>query len=327
MEKISLEEKLKWSLDTKLFHFFTVLEVFYNEMNGKVYIGFSGGKDSTVLVWLCDWFCEQMGWDKFPLVFNNTTNEYAEILEFVKSYGDRVIWLKPKMTFAQSLVKNGFPLISKEQAQRISEAKNTKSDYLRSLRMNGVERISKNTGKKYNSGKISEKWKHLVKSDIQLTSKCCDILKKAPVYKFEKETGLKAIIGTTTGESNLRKQQYLKSGGCNDFNPKRPKSKPLSIFTKDDIWNLIEKHNIEICSIYYDQIINGEIVKGEERTGCEFCGFGVQFEDSNNTKFHRSQKRNPKRSESFMDKLGYREALRFIGIDVPSVEDVKTNEN
>lgn len=312
----TLQDKLKWSLDYKLFHFFSVIEKFYNEVEGKVYIGFSGGKDSTLLVHLCDLWCGWMGIEKFPLVFNNTTNEYAEILEFVKTYGDRVTWLRPKMTFAQSLVKNGFPLISKETAQKISEVKTTGSEKLRDIRMNGVVRVSKTTGKKYISGKLAKKWQHLVEADIKLTSKCCDILKKEPVKRFEKESGLFPIIGTTVMESALRKQQYLKTG-CNDFTGSRPKSKPLSLFTDENIWSLIEKYSIKVCSIYYDKSIDGEIVKGETRTGCAYCGFGIQFEDPEDTKFHRLQKREPNRCESFMGKLGYRDALQHVGVRIP----------
>lgn len=291
-----------------------VVEQFYLKTDGKVYLAFSGGKDSTLMVALCDWLCNKMGWSEFPLVFNNTTNEYQEILEFVKSYGDRVTWLRPKMTFAQSLEKNGYPLVSKEQAQRISEARNTKSEYLRNLRLNGVVRTSKSTGKDYVSGKISEKWKYLVYEDVEVTSKCCDILKKAPVAKFEKETGLHPIIGVTASESNLRKQQYVKAGGCNDFTGKRFKCKPLSLFTEEDVWALIGKLNIPICSIYFDKEIDGQIVQGEKRTGCAYCAFGVHFEDPDNTKFHRLQKREPKRWASMMDKLGYRKALYKVGL-------------
>lgn len=314
--KESLQSKQSWTLKQKLFHFFETLDLFYHALDGKVYLAFSGGKDSTVMQYFADKWCDMMGYPKIQLVFNNTTNEYPEILEFVKSYGERVTWLRPKITFAQSLQKNGFPLISKEESQKISEAKNTGSFKLLDIRMFGVKRISKNTGKEYVSGKISEKWKYLVYEDVELTSKCCDVLKKAPVAKFEKETGLSAIIGVMADESNLRKQQYNIKGTCNTFG-KRNTSKPLSIFTEEDIWQLIKEHDIKISSIYYDMVIDGEIVKGEPRTGCAYCAFGLHFEDPNDNKFTRLSKREPKRYASFMDKLGYRKALEFINIKLP----------
>lgn len=312
----TLQQKQAWSLDQKIFHFFETLDLFYHKLDGKVYVAFSGGKDSTVLAYLCDKWCDMNKYPRIKLVFNNTTNEYPEILDFVKSYKDRVTWLRPKITFAQSLQINGFPLISKEESQKISEAKNTKSFKLLDIRLFGTKRTSKNTGKEYVSGKISEKWKYLVYEDVNVTSKCCDVLKKAPVSKFEKKTGLSAIIGTMADESSLRKQQYNIKGTCNVFG-KRNISKPLSIFTEEDIWKLIEIHEIKICSIYHDVIIDGEIVKGEARTGCAYCAFGLQFEDPKDNKFTRLSKREPKRYASFMDKLGYRRALEFINIKLP----------
>jgi hypothetical protein len=62
--------------------------------------------------------------------------------------------------------------------------------------------------------------------------------------------------------------------------------------------------------------IDGEIVKGEDRTGCAYCAFGLQFEDPKNTKFHRLKKREPKRFKSMVEKLGYGEALKLVNINV-----------
>lgn len=311
----TLEQKQNWTLKQKMFHFFEVLDVFYHKTEGKVYLACSGGKDSEVMRYYADKWCKMMGYPLIPIVFNNTTNEYQEILEFVKEKGDRVTWLRPKITFAQSLLKNGYPLISKEQSQFISEAKNTKSPKLRDIRLNGAKRISKSNAREYVSGKISEKWRYMVYEDIEVTDRCCEVLKKAPVRKYEKETGLSPIIGVMAEESSLRKQQYNKSG-CNTFG-KRNICKPLSIFTEKDIWDLIELDGIDICSVYFDQIIDGVLVKGEERTGCAYCGFGMQYEEQGQTKFDRLHKREPKRYFSIMDKLGYRKALEKINIHLP----------
>lgn len=170
-----LEEMLGWTLNQKIDHALEVIDVYYQRLNGKVYIAFSGGLDSTVATFLVDFYTELNGYPNVPLVFNNTTNEYREILDFVKSYGDRVIWIRPKMTFAQTLVKYGYPLVSKEQALYISQVQTTKSEKLRKIRLFGKEYRSKKTGRKYLAGKISEKWKYLIDSGVKITNKCCDV--------------------------------------------------------------------------------------------------------------------------------------------------------
>ena len=88
------------------------------------YISFSGGKDSTVLVDIAD----KMGYD-IPLVFVDTGLEYPEIRDFVKGYGDRVEWLKPKMNFKKVIEKYGYPFIGKEVANNVEGARK----YLTSL--------------------------------------------------------------------------------------------------------------------------------------------------------------------------------------------------
>ena len=97
----------------------------YDHYDGQVYISFSGGKDSTVLVDIAT----KMGYTDIPLVFCDTGLEYPEIREFVKTYGDRVVWLKPKLTFKQTVEKYGYPFISKE----VSEAVYGARKYLKAL--------------------------------------------------------------------------------------------------------------------------------------------------------------------------------------------------
>ena len=81
-----------------------------------VYVSFSGGKDSTVLLTIA-----RELYPDIKAVFVDTGLEYPEIRDFVKTW-DNVEWLKPKMTFKQVINKYGYPFISKEVSERVNSA-------------------------------------------------------------------------------------------------------------------------------------------------------------------------------------------------------------
>ena len=84
-----------------------------------VYVSFSGGKDSTVLLDLVRNVC---GYTSVPAVFVDVPTQYPELKEFVKTYSDVEI-LKPKISFMEVCSKYGFPLISKEVSETVSYAR------------------------------------------------------------------------------------------------------------------------------------------------------------------------------------------------------------
>ena len=84
-----------------------------------VYVSFSGGKDSTVLVDIVRNVCN---YKDIPLVFVDVPTQYPELKEFAKTF-DNLVILKPKISFAQVCEKYGFPIISKEVSNCVSGAR------------------------------------------------------------------------------------------------------------------------------------------------------------------------------------------------------------
>ena len=82
-----------------------------------VYISFSGGKDSTVLLDIA-----RRLYPNLKAAFFDTGLEYPEIRQFVKTF-DNVDWVKPKMTFKEVLDKYGYPFISKEVSECVHGAR------------------------------------------------------------------------------------------------------------------------------------------------------------------------------------------------------------
>lgn len=290
MEKLKTLQAL--SLDEKIMLANRRIRDWYYHYDGQVYISFSGGKDSTVLLDLV-----RKQFPDVPAVFFNTGLEFPEIVEFVKTI-ENVEFIRPKMTFKQVINKYGYPVVSKEQAKYIYEAKNTKSEKLRNLRLNGRKTL---TGRI--QGKISDKWQYLINAPFKISGKCCDVLKKRPAKKYEKTSGNFSFIGLMAEESNLRNQSYQKYG-CNAFDMIRPQSRPMMTWKESDVWEYIKRFNIPYSSIYD---------MGYKRTGCVFCLFGVHMEKEPN-RFQRMKKTHPNQWNYCIHNLGLKEILEYINV-------------
>ena len=286
-----LQERLKWSLEQKIDHSLYVIENFLALYpNSKV--AFSGGIDSTVMLYLVRFI------DKDRVgVFANTTNEFSEILQFVRTI-DNIDVVKPAMSFFDTVERYGFPLVSKKVARMIHDVRNPTERNVasRNLYLTGVKR----DGSKTLSYKISERWKPLIDVKFDLTSKCCDILKKKPMNKVMGSDGV--FIGTMASDSELRQISYLRTG-C--INTTSNQCNPLSIWTKEDVWEFVRRYNIPYCDVYD---------KGEKQTGCAYCGFGCHLESG--SRFDRLRIREPKRYDQMMklenNGVTYKEAINKI---------------
>lgn len=301
-----------------------------------------------------------------PAVFIDTGLEYPEIREFVKTF-ENVVILRPikyereerryvRTNFRQVIYENGYPIISKEVAKRVveyhnAERKGTLENSSAYKEFNDLALRKYGDKSFYNKGK----WKFLLDAPFKISNKCCDIMKKNPAKKYEKETGQKPIIGTMACESRARRSKW-KMYGCNSFDSKKSSSKPLSFWTENDVLEYIVKyikpeydkawfcaenasgsrrrkgqkflrrHNYGrtgIASAYGDIVLdkNGKYhTTGCQRTGCVFCGFGCHLEKEPN-RFQKLKQTHPKLWEYCMKSwegggLGMKEVLEFIGVKI-----------
>jgi 3'-phosphoadenosine 5'-phosphosulfate sulfotransferase (PAPS reductase)/FAD synthetase len=105
------------------------------------------------------------------------------------------------------------------------------------------------------------------------------------------------------GEGMRRRTQY-KAHQCNVFQTKNPRSRPMSIWTEEDVWAYIRKYDLDYSPIYD---------MGYARTGCVFCGFGAHLDKEPN-RFQMLAKTHPKLWEYCMEELGLRRVLEYIGV-------------
>lgn len=102
-----------------------------------VYVSFSGGKDSSVLLHIA----REMYGNSIKAVFIDTGLEYPEIRELVKTY-ENVDWVRPKKHFRQVCEEYGFPLISKEVSECVYGAKKYLTSILDEMNASTNERTN-----------------------------------------------------------------------------------------------------------------------------------------------------------------------------------------
>lgn len=266
-------------------------------LGGQVYISFSGGKDSTVLKHIVDSM-----YDDVPALFVNTGLEYPEIQKFVREikegkydgFNSNVEIVRPEMRFDEVLKTYGYPVISKQTAQVIREAKiglakGDGSYSYRIAKLNGELKQADGTKSQFNC----DRWKFMLDADFDVSEQCCNIMKKKPLKKYEKETGRRPIIGTMADESRGRHFDWLRYG-CNSFDKKRSSSRPMSFWTEQDVLQYIKEYNIPYAPVYGDIVEeNGKFkATGSDRTGCIFCMFGCHIEKEPN-RFQRLKETHP----------------------------------
>lgn len=204
-----------------------------------VYVSFSGGKDSTVLLHII----RQM-YPDIQAVFSDTGLEYPAIRRFV-GINKKVTWLKPKMNFKDVIINYGYPVVGKEVAEYVWAVRHSGEGSYKEGRKQRLMGIYKRR-----DGKLSQynrpKWGFLLEAPFEISPMCCMKMKKEPMNQYAKANGKYPIMATMTQESKLRETKWLKNG-CNAFVSKRPDSTPMAFWIEQDV--------LKYLYVYHDDIV------------------------------------------------------------------------
>lgn len=261
---------------------------FYSIMKGKTYIGFSGGKDSTVLLDLV-----RKIYPDTPAVFCDTGLEFPEIRKFVKSF-DNVEIIRPEINYKEVIQKEGYPVISKAVAKAVNQAR-------RGLE-GGKKRFEVKDGGRYDYSR----YEYLLDAPFKISSKCCDIMKKRPFHKYNARTGRRPFIGMMAEESYLRTQLW-QLHGCINSTHGIEAANPMMFWNESDVYEYVKRYELELAAPY---------AMGYERTGCWCCLFGAHNEGYPN-RIQRLQRTHPKLYAYFLSEngLNMKPVCEFIHID------------
>jgi 3'-phosphoadenosine 5'-phosphosulfate sulfotransferase (PAPS reductase)/FAD synthetase len=266
-----------------------VIEKYWGENDGNVYVSFSGGKDSTVLL--------DVVRDLFPdtlAVFCDTGLEYPEVKQFIGKT-ENVEIIRPKLSYRQVVKKYGYPVVSKDVALKIRTIRRDPTKAIANYYMTGYRK----DGVYSRRALLPKKWRYLIDAPFRVSEQCCDVMKKRPFRKYERVTGRKPYLGNMAGESGSRAWVYMKQGcittkGCT----------PLAFWRECDIWDYIHDRNLPYTSIYDN---------GADRTGCMWCMFGIHMEDEPN-RLERMKDTHPKIHKYCINSLGLGRVMDFMGI-------------
>jgi 3'-phosphoadenosine 5'-phosphosulfate sulfotransferase (PAPS reductase)/FAD synthetase len=285
MNIIELRQMQGLPLELKIIKSQQRIKEWYNAWDGMVYISFSGGIDSTVLLDIV-----REAYPEVPAVFFNTGTEYPELPKFVKTFSN-ITSIRPTYTFREIVGKYGYPVVSKEVSERIFSVRSPLASAAYKAKLMSLKRDPIIGGMK----RLSLKWRYLIDSDLLISSHCCDVLKKYPAYKYERATSRKPFIGLMAVDSFLRRGAYIKNG-CNVFTKKRPASNPMGFWTKQDVLQYIYEKKLPYCSVYGDIVKDDNIFSctGYQTTGCYPCLFGMHMEKTYPNRLQRLQQTHSK---------------------------------
>lgn len=227
----------------------------------KYYLSYSGGKDSHLLYWFIK---EVLQDDKIKIVGINTYMEHHQIRDRILNNCDIVLF--PKLKPMEIKAKYGIPCFSKMQDDFIDRYQRGSRCKSIMTRIKGRTFIGKDGKEHTSSYHLNKKASFLLLTGQlhRVSPKCCTYLKKKPAKDFEKESGLKAILGVRGNESVMRKSKYQT---CLN---KNGKFTPLWDLTDDMENEIYKRYNIEIPSIY----------EHITRTGCMGCPYGSYSHDT-----------------------------------------------
>jgi len=293
-----------WPFERKIQVTQTRIMEWYQHWGGQVFVSFSGGKDSTVLLDLA-----RRCFPDIEAVYVDTGLEFPEVRRFALSH-DNVIVLRPAMRFDEVVREHGWCYPSKDVARTLRYARQGSKWALD--RMAGIN--PDGTSSDFRRDRYA-KWAHLLDSGLKISDACCEIMKERPLNAYVKASGKHPIIGTMATESRRRQESWLRVG-CNAFDTKRPSSKPLSFWTEQDILRYLREFGVPYASVYGDIVEdkNGKLcTTGEQRTGCVFCPVGCHLDKVN--RFQRLAKTHPKLHDYVINQLGLRELLEYVGVE------------
>lgn len=251
------------------------IEELWNETEGKCYVSFSGGKDSTVVLALIKLCQDIYTVGDIPAVFSDTGIEMGVTVDFVRwvknNWYPNVEMIRPEHSFDWCVKNYGKPIKSKLRAEFLERWQ--RGDRTPNIMRNFVEGIS-NRGLHSGRTKLADKDIHMLSEDFKIPAspKCCSVLKKKPFLKYARERGIKGYAyGVRSDEGGARALNYVKQSEtkkdrlCTSISGGIIKKAVIIDWSDEDVETFIKEYKVPLSDAYTKY--------GFYRTGCMLCPF------------------------------------------------------
>ncbi|MBA7660444.1 hypothetical protein ES703_68446 [subsurface metagenome] len=286
---------------------------FYDKLDGQVFCSV-GGLDSITLLF----FLRKYVSKTIPGVSVSSLEDKS--IQKVHSQLENMIILKPEKSKIEVIKELGYPVISKNVADKIEQLQNPseKNATIRHAIITGD--TGKQGGYKYSRFmKLADRWQKLFveqEAPFKVSGKCCYYMKEKPCDRYSRETKSFVYMALMASEHGRREISLMKHG-CNYYGKTVTRSCPFAIFNKNDLLRLALELEVPVPAIYGDivELPDGRLTTTKAtRTGCTMCGFGIHMEKRPH-RFDRLRESNAKEWHFWMYDQGWGKVLDYIGVE------------
>ena len=273
-----MEQELKEMLDKKIEDAKKVIRKALDKFKPEdMAITWTGGKDSTMVLWLFRQVCEEDGVE-LPVVFSiDEFDHFDEIHDFIDSEGKE--WgIDVKMLINQDVVNAaGGELNAMAEVAHLNE-RNQKE----------IERLG------YEEDEFPFEAESYVGNHL---------MKTVPFNMFIEENHIKAVVqGLRWDEHSSRaKDEYFSYHEPGDLSPGHWRINPILHFTERDIWNVNLNYNVPYNSLYQ----HGYRSLGAKTTSKKFGNAPAWEQDIENTGERDGRRQDKEAAMEKLRSLGY----------------------
>lgn len=289
--KLSFDEKIKYSNN--------VIQEWYENYEGRVFVAYSGGVKSEVLLHMV----RKLYPDVLAVHVNNGLDN-PEIYKKVKHMKNVEI-IEPSITPEEMFKNFGYQVISRELSIYASVGKNGSEkaqNCLKGIMYNGKQNLF-----------IKKDFSFLLDAPFKIHIYCCHKMITKPLTEYSKKYNTQMIYGRTSNRPfKMSGDKHYNKNFLNRYNlnlPHKSVSYPLYFWRVDDFREYIDKYNVKINA---SSSFQGKIDHYNSKGRCLLCLCNLdKVEQENKFKFIRENY--PKLFYTAIERYGYREVLDFLG--------------